>query len=1508
MQIALRLKSAFIRASLHRTAAHSGNNAPLPPLPDDMPVTRLDPSLYKGNAQYDIGEVLSDVYNFQQAFVYGTGCGQIVTALFVELQKRTGALETLRARVDQSSLQPPREVSTGEISHFFPGILTARDGLTRVLTETPSDFTLDHGQASELDCLQTIKAQLSQSSTTEMFLENLSFNLASIAYNPLEMIVRDNKTAFGFGYIGSSTAPIAGGKGPLFSSILKHALTTWSHLPPEHRSVMASDTTAMEALVATSGAGRPATSSTGGQPYWMVPMLAWQCFRDILSTTSLLAPIFQQVLASVTDGDLIPDTQLDATIVWAQGVLSQGCSLDLIESEKFSAELPESGGSSKFWPVNTRIRVFEDHRISEDDLVLRSGSSPGVVLLRDAQSAHSSTSAGARLGKTPVNRVLGVPPRHCSIQEGTRFLGSSQSNADGELLQSACSEQVRTLFTAATNQGNSAKPPPTTSLETMQMKDNAGLPPQTQPPGEIRRLIPLLWVRPSEDSFQIARTRRFQSVSMWIQQLLYDPDPIAQLEAVRAVGILGSGSCIHALKKVALKVRLHSSIRNLAVLQLAALSHTGSRSTVKDVTDFLLGDGLMLGKNTTQKGIRTRLNWMPPLYSPSAMSFLKAIVRAISLIRSNGETPPEVWTTLTSMLTSLPSPVDMKADDGRLESGDRELELGTFVGELITCLGNISWPQPPNGLDGVRVPVEAGLESVASHPPSWEVFDYDKWMGSNGKEALDAVWQRCRMEVKFVVGRKSALIALLGLIPKVTAVQIGIRVKQLQDSSVPWDPLRLFLPIIPALPPLLHQNSAETFWTPPPPDINGSSHVHLENFVVAGTSLLETCGDELAIHDQAYVDELSITLSYAAHAMNFVDHTLYIQALRCFFSLVLQGKCRPPDCFNYKTIAEITDCVAVPTAWDDFANQIWLKGLPGRSPLACVWVDHPAAQQMLTRTGLSVLYAVRVASQLRNFLPFADVQDICVGGWHALNQCLWDSCCASAVLPFCLHTPSSFSPVLTDTLPRANVHAANDTKARPHKQKKKKTIIVPPLSRKRGAEPRGDTLSEFSSHDIPSYQEPEDWAEDELVGWMTQDGLPGSHPWVAMKSGNKALSESDDLGSDIMKPASDDQRSTRGGGRAAQGLLQRSHGVVEDTSFTNDNFFTIGMSGVTQTSSAINEIGSRPASGDVHGDSMIAPSNDVLAFENRQGVQAERSQSQQGDSESTSHPVSRNFVTEADYHGAAMSDIADFNNSATAERPFRTHSDDGGLNRDHLMFSCELEAEGEETDESVFLKDPVYREATQGAQQHSPEGESIHTAEATRHRTRTKKKKRKQRRRAPILLPPVVLVFELLYRYLLAQAPTTHGQAFHHVAFVKQVMFFLFGSGWPRPVAYCVQGIQALREHLLGINATTVWQLIENYLQESFKVVISPPPGESLRNACKAIIKTSRAGVALRQIPTYERCYMSVWNLPHSAKHWPLPLDISWRSLAQKMTQCLIEHPAAAWFVHAVDANENPSY
>lgn len=74
------------------------------------------------------------------------------------------------------------------------------------------------------------------------------------------------------------------------------------------------------------------------------------------------------------------------------------------------------------------------------------------------------------------------------------------------------------------------------------------------------------------------------------------------------------------------------------------------------------------------------------------------------------------------------------------------------------------------------------------------------------------------------------------------------------------------------------------------------------------------------------------------------------------------------------------------------------------------------------------------------------------------------------------------------------------------------------------------------------------------------------------------------------------------------------------------------------------------------------------------------------------------------------------------------------------------------------------------------------------------------------------------------------------------------------------------------------------------------------------MIRVLRAGLAMRQLPMYEKSFVNIWALSHKTQSWPLPLQMSWRTLALRLTQCLIEHPSAVWFIHPVDAQAMPSY
>lgn len=718
--------------------------------------------------------------------------------MFCEMQKKTFLLESLRVRLSEVSLQPPSDIlQKDDVSHFHGAVygsvgtlghlLSAPELLNFVLPPDSSALlpptsrgkdSPRHGAVAAPQpakspgdaAVDQLRMHLMQCASPLACLDQMKFSLDGTIYDPVELIVRDNRCVLGFGYLGCTTSPICGGRGPLFNTLVKQASSSWSNLTPEQRSVMASDTAAMEALVSslTSGVARVSSSATGGQPDWVPQVLSWQLYRDAITLQEVSPTVYRN-----------PSQFSDFcwARAWMEGTLSQYrmAPNSPFFKKEFFVELPESTGNAKFWPHVMRLMIYEDTKISDAQVALRNQMTPTVYTIRDnsgggpsggmvnigggggASTPVASASAGQHLiavgtsgrlrggNASLMPRVLGVVTASASstVGEMFRFTGSIQPSADVDMLAASCTEGVRALFSAgalrqAAGGFDNLLPGGGGDDGGSMVEGGAAHGPR---PGQRnagnQRTLPLLWIRPSEDSFGLARVRRFQSLSMWIQQMMNDTDPVSQLEAVEAVGACGdSAHALAALRMFIKRPRVHPYIRGMTAAVLSRLSRKDF-ATSAEARKFLIEELLenmkypagsltavakeaakestkgkdpsgtsqqLLALFASQFGPGNGQEWMPPLYSSQCMQFLQYVYHAISRIRDqNEETPEEVYGLIRDCLESLPSPVDLQVDLSNFRrsestdcleltplSCDHTLSIGHFICSVVYEVCNMS--------------------------------------------------------------------------------------------------------------------------------------------------------------------------------------------------------------------------------------------------------------------------------------------------------------------------------------------------------------------------------------------------------------------------------------------------------------------------------------------------------------------------------------------------------------------------------------------------------------------------------------------------------------------------------------------------------------------------------------------------------------------------------------------------------------------------------------------------
>ncbi|KAH0482246.1 MAG: hypothetical protein KVP17_003395 [Porospora cf. gigantea B] len=693
------------------------------PKPDQLNLAAFRPFHH-----HNIEKLFVDLTEFRLCFLNRLGTTQVCVSLFIHLSKRGKSQERVIANVDQSPLSPPPAV-TKEGASSWMWIARAAPRLFM------NDFQDEDGlrQALAENSVQDLYATSGVPKLDEALKPHGRFP-AFCCFDPVDVMTRDAKQGFGFGFVGLEATPICGGKGPLFYASLhrmtvEKAVTT---LPGNH---VPSGATASQLFVHRSAPPQdpfglkiaPLTSSIGGQPEWFLPCTALILLRGL-----------SLPLAAVDEPDRL-------------GRLTVNCVTGLAVSSSVES----------FWPLTVKLEVCEEAGTSAAWLVLKTPYPRGLAA--DLMSEERTTVAAtvpATEGAKPEDDASKVSAMLSARIASTRHLKQQfvghLSTTDCDFLNNMELGMHAGVFD------------PLNRVEIARTLPEAGL--------------PFLWVRNGAASGigLLVRFRRCQSPGMWENQLENDPSPSMVLEAIEALSRIIQDTGTVRLVRLMRRHDFPPSVRGAAALGLVRIHNSISSSTNGDTEKmefimaalvdyfavFVYEKPLSRMFLVSDRDVQNLLVSQPNLNRPYFLSerlFIMHLYNGLSLLRGrDGLTPPGALRLVLSIIQEV-----------QAEKSDRGVHT-RFTSQILSILADAALPEIP------RFCPESNPDARAP-----EVVDF----------LFSHVWRLYRLDICFPSPFQTHSEHFLRLTAKQPALRLLARQAHHKLHGTAFDPLML-LPIV----------------------------------------------------------------------------------------------------------------------------------------------------------------------------------------------------------------------------------------------------------------------------------------------------------------------------------------------------------------------------------------------------------------------------------------------------------------------------------------------------------------------------------------------------------------------------------------------------------------------------------------------------------------------------------------------------------------------------------------
>eukprot|EP00923_Selenidium_pygospionis_P020018 GHVN01034788.1.p1 GENE.GHVN01034788.1~~GHVN01034788.1.p1 ORF type:complete len:1904 (-),score=180.16 GHVN01034788.1:1709-7420(-) len=1010
----------------------------------------------------DICKLCTDLNTFVETWVKGTGCPQLVIGAFISAHRRADLLLYL----DQRALQPPVGLSHSGRTIYSPVMLRVAHGLLRQLVEVAKrPLEVVSATRSVEQCPAKCWTRFfpfdqkpigtDQDCTNGSFLSKLNLSLPQSYYDCIDLFLRRKTggtggTGYGFGYVGKDTSPSFKGLGPLYDTIMQRLEKDWHHKKSDWGD-LASDFYRDKWIDRENPAAHYIpVASNGEMPWWTRGILCAQVLSGLCTyeeysglasgapatvTTLPLSDSIRVVARGVntkalrvttfSSGSHYVDDGLFMVPMWRWKLKAQtetnsshSAVSHLLERRALAAQLapmednmstgiseldtPVSGGLYKFWSGVMRLQICEPKSFLENAKALSEKVTPVLLEVLDFRCG------GGKVG------IGGDGSSSSDARNATEYLiNRYQSQHE---FKGVCSEAdsgcLFDLLSGAEASGRAA---------------------------DITKLP--LWIMADPERYWIARIRRFQSMSMWENQLVNDNNVSAQIEAAFALGHVTTlatvQSAISALRASLERHNWHPVVRSTSVQSLCRLysshphgsaeqaaqvlfeyirtyhyhrkniRHPGASFLESEVAIVKSTRGTKGGRGGGRRGIGEMnakrekekerepmiVSRSPPAECLSELVFLDNFYTSISQMRdSDGRTPDFVFDLIVDPLTEVSKDL-IPLDDGSPSA--TEFCTSSFRSHLLKCLGDCSLPFFP-------INNEPPLETLMTQG--------DRPMRPKVDDFSEGLWERICWNASRIYNletcnppsaNQAATTGFIHLVSRQTAILDLLRQKSLDEmGGVPFD----FVPFLPTpaqklpivFPP--HPPPTATKSESPWPSIeaplskgsastNGTPDTNMEARSVEAP--FNENGEENQGEHRRYYQRVYNSQAIHKSAINAICYCLVV------------GSLVPPECMKNRSVEEI--CQGSPFKQLDTSCKSQSGHETKHPSLRCRWTSWNQRLSLI-RTGESVFNGILFATQLESLLFSSESVPLLLSVWESLVEVLGEVSEKEpqVFVPFCL--------------------------------------------------------------------------------------------------------------------------------------------------------------------------------------------------------------------------------------------------------------------------------------------------------------------------------------------------------------------------------------------------------------------------------------------------------------------------------------------------------------------------
>ncbi|KAH8741040.1 FALZ protein [Cryptosporidium ryanae] len=545
--------------------------------------------------QYLLNEIQDKLLAFRSAWIEGVGCPSLTFSTEIQFSSKNS--DKILFLADQTPLQPPHFISKEGTSSFIPLITIFKPIIDHL--ELNNIF-----EKNVLYLYQYFNGKSPYQANDQIIMQTLipKFIPSFLwPHDPNNVVVREsNPNLIGLGYIGKLNVPLKHGIGPLFYSNYNfNSQNNSKNENIEKKNIL---------------------NFTGNEPDYLENQL-------FPSKSSLRINLKNTHISCNGSYNL-----------WQLGYINVLCSIFLNNYERtlpeknilewFCSELisniPVSVCSGRFWPGYASVFIIQNEGVRTFDLEIIEPQLPNV---HEFKIDFGKAKSGGK--REIVNSNSSTVPNTSNLQSCSSNSKLNPTTSDVPRLSLLQDLQQKKCFVGRLSVSDiffSEKIFSSNSLEYLRNKeltDKYGL--------ELHNINSnLLWILTDVSQYWIAKIHRYQTWSMWDQQLLNEINVVGQLEAAEQLGI--ENYTFEESTKLVVMGRLLYSVDIL----LNSLYHFDWNISVRKKS--LISIIKLFNKISLQKSILIEANYIRILIFSSIKKFIFDIKTLIKhFIQNNGD-------------------------------------------------------------------------------------------------------------------------------------------------------------------------------------------------------------------------------------------------------------------------------------------------------------------------------------------------------------------------------------------------------------------------------------------------------------------------------------------------------------------------------------------------------------------------------------------------------------------------------------------------------------------------------------------------------------------------------------------------------------------------------------------------------------------------------------------------------------------------------------------------------